>query len=128
MAELYVGSSAPCSRTQAAYLALTQLLDHNNNLVLLLVNTLLSDLKSDNFINGDACVRAHHPMHMPCSVVVHGLLPDAYHTAATLSASRGCPLYILGVSTVCTPANNVSLHALMFAAPYLPSRPQCALR
>lgn len=37
---------------QAAYLALTQLLDHSNNLVLLLVNTLLSDLKSDNFING----------------------------------------------------------------------------
>lgn len=37
---------------QAAYLALTQFLDHNHELILLLVNTLLSDLKSDNFING----------------------------------------------------------------------------
>lgn len=47
-------SSAPdsCFAAQAAYLALVQLLDHNNQLVLLLVNTLLSDLKSDNFING----------------------------------------------------------------------------
>jgi len=36
---------------KAAYLALTQFLDHNHELVLLLVNTLLSDLKSDNFIN-----------------------------------------------------------------------------
>jgi len=35
---------------KAAYLALTQLLDHNSELVLLLVNTLLSDLKSDNYI------------------------------------------------------------------------------
>mmetsp|Transcript_32614 Transcript_32614/g.72040 ORF Transcript_32614/g.72040 Transcript_32614/m.72040 type:complete len:1058 (+) Transcript_32614:132-3305(+) len=35
---------------KAAYLALTQFLDYNNELVLLLVNTLLSDLKSDNFI------------------------------------------------------------------------------
>ncbi|KAG2486441.1 hypothetical protein HYH03_014888 [Edaphochlamys debaryana] len=35
---------------KAAYLALTQFLDCNNNLVLLLVNTLLSDLKSDNYI------------------------------------------------------------------------------
>lgn len=35
---------------KAAYLALTQFLDHNSELVLLLVNTLLSDLKSDNFI------------------------------------------------------------------------------
>eukprot|EP00983_Pelagomonas_calceolata_P094428 1157890-Pelagomonas_calceolata.AAC.5 len=40
-------------RVQAAYLALTQFLDHNHELVLLLVNTLLSDLKSDNFINGE---------------------------------------------------------------------------
>lgn len=37
---------------QAAYLALTQFFDQNHELVLLLVNTLLSDLKSDNFING----------------------------------------------------------------------------
>ncbi|GAX83960.1 hypothetical protein CEUSTIGMA_g11384.t1 [Chlamydomonas eustigma] len=35
---------------KAAYLALTQFLDHNNELVLLLVNTLLSELKSDNYI------------------------------------------------------------------------------
>ncbi|GFR52797.1 hypothetical protein Agub_g15417, partial [Astrephomene gubernaculifera] len=35
---------------KAAYLALTQFLDHNNQLVLLLVNTLLSDLKSDNYL------------------------------------------------------------------------------
>jgi hypothetical protein len=35
---------------QAAYLALTQLLDYNHELVLLLVNTLLSDLKSDNYV------------------------------------------------------------------------------
>lgn len=35
---------------QAAYLALTQLLDYKHELVLLLVNTLLSDLKSDNFV------------------------------------------------------------------------------
>lgn len=41
---------------QAAYLALTQLLDQGHELVLLLVNTLLSDLKSDNFINGK-CMR-----------------------------------------------------------------------
>lgn len=41
-----------CPLLQAAYLALTQLLDHNNELVLLLVNTLLSDLKSDNYITG----------------------------------------------------------------------------
>ncbi len=40
--------------TQAAYLALTQFFDQNHELVLLLVNTLLSDLKNDNFING-AC-------------------------------------------------------------------------
>lgn len=41
-----------CSRRllQAAYLALTQLLDYNHELVLLLVNTLLSDLKNDNFV------------------------------------------------------------------------------
>ena len=37
---------------QAAYLALTQFLDQNNELVLLLVNTLLSELKSDNYIAG----------------------------------------------------------------------------
>jgi hypothetical protein len=36
--------------SQAAYLALTQLLDYKHELVLLLVNTLLSDLKSDNFV------------------------------------------------------------------------------
>eukprot|EP00199_Chlamydomonas_sp_CCMP681_P000084 CAMPEP_0119112054 /NCGR_PEP_ID=MMETSP1180-20130426/38536_1 /TAXON_ID=3052 ORGANISM="Chlamydomonas cf sp, Strain CCMP681" /NCGR_SAMPLE_ID=MMETSP1180 /ASSEMBLY_ACC=CAM_ASM_000741 /LENGTH=978 /DNA_ID=CAMNT_0007099373 /DNA_START=53 /DNA_END=2989 /DNA_ORIENTATION=+ len=36
---------------KAAYLALTQFFDHNHELVLLLVNTMLSDLKSDNFIN-----------------------------------------------------------------------------
>ncbi|KAF6264582.1 ARM repeat-containing protein [Scenedesmus sp. NREL 46B-D3] len=35
---------------KAAYLALTQLLDYKHELVLLLVNTLLSDLKSDNFV------------------------------------------------------------------------------
>lgn len=29
-----------------------QFLDHNSELVLLLVNTLLSDLKSDNFVAG----------------------------------------------------------------------------
>lgn len=38
---------------QAAYLALTQFLDHNSELVLLLVNTLLSDLKSDNYLIGE---------------------------------------------------------------------------
>jgi hypothetical protein len=37
-------------RLQAAYLTLTQLLDYKHELVLLLVNTLLSDLKSDNFV------------------------------------------------------------------------------
>lgn len=37
---------------QAAYLALCQLLDWRAELVLLLVNTLLSDLKSDNFVVG----------------------------------------------------------------------------
>jgi AP-4 complex subunit epsilon-1 len=36
--------------SQAAYLCLTQLLDYKHELVLLLVNTLLSDLKSDNFV------------------------------------------------------------------------------
>ncbi|KAL6753746.1 ARM repeat-containing protein [Haematococcus lacustris] len=36
---------------KAAYLALTQFIDQNHELVLLLVNTLLSDLKSDNFLN-----------------------------------------------------------------------------
>ncbi|KXZ54496.1 hypothetical protein GPECTOR_4g561 [Gonium pectorale] len=35
---------------KAAYLALTQFLDCNNQLVLLLVNTLLSDMKSDNYL------------------------------------------------------------------------------
>lgn len=35
---------------QAAYLCLTQLLDYKHELVLLLVNTLLSDLKNDNFV------------------------------------------------------------------------------
>lgn len=40
----------PCA-VQAAYLALTQFFDQKHELVLLLVNTLLSDLKSDNFIN-----------------------------------------------------------------------------
>ena len=40
------------TNAQAAYLALTQLLDHSNQLVLLLVNTLLSDMKSDNFVVG----------------------------------------------------------------------------
>ncbi|MEW5297695.1 MAG: hypothetical protein WDW36_000882 [Sanguina aurantia] len=35
---------------KAAYLALTQFLDHKSELVLLLVNTLLSDLKSDNYL------------------------------------------------------------------------------
>jgi hypothetical protein len=40
----------PPAPAQAAYLALTQLLHHNHELVLLLVNTLLSDLKSDNFV------------------------------------------------------------------------------
>ncbi len=37
---------------QAAYLALTQFLDYNNNLVLLLVNTLLSDPKSETPLIG----------------------------------------------------------------------------
>jgi AP-4 complex subunit epsilon-1 len=41
---------------QAAYLALTQFLDHNHELVLLLVNTLLNDLKSDNYVIGAHCV------------------------------------------------------------------------
>lgn len=40
----------PATCTQAAYLALTQLLDYKHELVLLLVNTLLTDLKSDNFV------------------------------------------------------------------------------
>ncbi|GLI59980.1 hypothetical protein VaNZ11_002038 [Volvox africanus] len=35
---------------KAAYLALTQFLDYNDNLVLLLVNTLLLDMKSDNYL------------------------------------------------------------------------------
>ncbi|KAI8465281.1 MAG: AP-4 complex subunit epsilon-1 [Monoraphidium minutum] len=35
---------------KAAYLALSQLLDYTHELVLLLVNTLLSDLKSDNYV------------------------------------------------------------------------------
>eukprot|EP00198_Chlamydomonas_reinhardtii_P002010 XP_001691346.1 epsilon-adaptin [Chlamydomonas reinhardtii] len=35
---------------KAAYLALTQFLDCDNQLVLLLVNTLLSDMKSDNYL------------------------------------------------------------------------------
>ncbi|GLC48271.1 hypothetical protein PLESTB_000077700 [Pleodorina starrii] len=35
---------------KAAYLALIQFLDYNNNLVLLLVNTLLLDMKSDNYL------------------------------------------------------------------------------
>lgn len=35
---------------QTAYLCLTQLLDYKHELVLLLVNTLLSDLKNDNFV------------------------------------------------------------------------------
>eukprot|EP00798_Chlamydomonas_sp_ICE-L_P014266 gene14266-20239_t len=35
---------------KAAYLALTQFLNYDNELILLLVNTLLVDLKSDNFI------------------------------------------------------------------------------
>jgi AP-4 complex subunit epsilon-1 len=39
-----------CCHPQAAYLTLTQLLDYKHELVLLLVNTLLSDLKSDNFV------------------------------------------------------------------------------
>jgi hypothetical protein len=43
---------------QAAYLALTQFFDYNSELVLLLVNTLLSDLKSDNFINGVCSLEA----------------------------------------------------------------------
>ena len=42
---------------QAAYLALTQFLDHNHELVLLLVNTLLSDLKNDNYIIGEALLQ-----------------------------------------------------------------------
>ncbi|PNH07811.1 AP-4 complex subunit epsilon [Tetrabaena socialis] len=37
---------------KAAYLALTQFMDYDNQLVLLLVNTLLSDLKSDNYLIG----------------------------------------------------------------------------
>lgn len=42
---------AACAVTpQAAYLCLTQLLDYKHELVLLLVNTLLSDLKNDNFV------------------------------------------------------------------------------
>lgn len=40
----------PTHTLQAAYLCLTQLLDYKHELVLLLVNTLLSDLKSDNFV------------------------------------------------------------------------------
>lgn len=43
-------SCARCCPQQAAYLCLTQLLDYNHELVLLLVNTLLSDLKNDNFV------------------------------------------------------------------------------
>jgi AP-4 complex subunit epsilon-1 len=39
-------------RLQAAYLAICQLLDWKHELVLLLVNTLLSDLQSDNFVVG----------------------------------------------------------------------------
>ncbi len=38
------------AHVQAAYLALSQLLDRRSELVLLLVNTLLVDLKSDNYI------------------------------------------------------------------------------
>lgn len=40
----------PACSPQAAYLCLTQLLDYKHELVLLLVNTLLSDLKNDNFV------------------------------------------------------------------------------
>ncbi|KAF8060347.1 AP-4 complex subunit epsilon [Scenedesmus sp. PABB004] len=44
---------------KAAYLALTQLLDYKHELVLLLVNTLLVDLKSDNWVVvGSALVAA----------------------------------------------------------------------
>jgi hypothetical protein len=47
-----------CPALQSAYLALAQLMDYNNELVLLLVNTLLSDLKSDNFVTGNAELHA----------------------------------------------------------------------
>ena len=49
---------SPCICMQAAYLALTQFFDHTNELVLLLVNTLLSDLKSDNFVIGELLLAA----------------------------------------------------------------------
>ena len=40
------------SVVQVAYLASTLFLDHNSDLIILLVNTLTSDLKSDNFLTG----------------------------------------------------------------------------
>jgi AP-4 complex subunit epsilon-1 len=49
---LQFASDSSIHTKKAAYLALAQLLDHSNQLVLLLVNTMLSDLKSDNFLNG----------------------------------------------------------------------------
>ncbi|WIA23805.1 hypothetical protein OEZ85_013480 [Tetradesmus obliquus] len=47
---LQLASDPSLLTKKAAYLALTQLLDYKHELVLLLVNTLLSDLKSDNFV------------------------------------------------------------------------------
>jgi len=44
--------------SQAAYLALTQLLDRRHDLVLLLVNTLLGDMRSDNFVVAAAALTA----------------------------------------------------------------------
>jgi hypothetical protein len=43
---------------QAAYLTLTQLLDRRHDLVLLLVNTLLGDMRSDNFVVAAAALTA----------------------------------------------------------------------
>ncbi|EFJ52222.1 hypothetical protein VOLCADRAFT_87158 [Volvox carteri f. nagariensis] len=47
---LQFASDSNIHTKKAAYLALTQFLDYNNNLVLLLVNTLLLDMKSDNYL------------------------------------------------------------------------------
>lgn len=47
---LQFASDGSIATKKAAYLALTQLLHPRHELILLLVNTLLSDLKSDNFV------------------------------------------------------------------------------
>lgn len=69
---------------QAAYLALTQLLDYHHELVLLLVNTLLSDLKSDNFV---VCCSA---LVVTCKLIGPDLVNAVYPIVVRMNVWCNC--------------------------------------